>query len=95
VGGGTFDMAVRRHSDADLWASTHTDELAERTRSHPAATHLYLDVAQRGLGTGSCGPDALEQYRIGAGTHTLAFWCRAVGADDDVAALARSKRRTT
>ncbi|MFN7149240.1 MAG: glycoside hydrolase family 2 TIM barrel-domain containing protein [Microthrixaceae bacterium] len=95
VGGDTFDMAVRRHSDADLWASTHTDELEERSRAVPPATYLYLDVAQRGLGTGSCGPDTLEPYRIGAGTHTLAFWCRGVGSDADVAALARSKRRST
>jgi beta-galactosidase len=95
VGGGTFDMAVRRHRDADLWASTHTDELQARTTSLPPATYLYLDVAQRGLGTGSCGPDTLESYRVAAGTHTLAFWCREVGTGDDVAALARSKRRTT
>jgi beta-galactosidase len=34
---------------------------------------VNLDVAQRGLGTASCGPDTLERYRIGAGDHRLRF----------------------
>jgi len=34
---------------------------------------VNLDVAQRGLGTASCGPDTLERYRIGAGAHALNF----------------------
>lgn len=92
VGDGTFGMSVRRHRDADLWASRHTDDLAREDGQRPTATYLYLDVAQRGLGTGSCGPDALERYRIPSGRHRLAFWCAAVGARDDVAGLARSVR---
>jgi hypothetical protein len=34
---------------------------------------VNLDVAQRGLGTASCGPDTLERYRIPAGEHILDF----------------------
>ena len=30
VGDGTLGMAVRRHRDAELWASTHTDDLVHR-----------------------------------------------------------------
>ncbi len=34
---------------------------------------VNLDVAQRGLGTASCGPDTLERYRIGPGDYALDF----------------------
>lgn len=90
--GDTIGMAVRRHRDADLWATTHTDELARRVGGQDA-TYLYLDVAQRGLGTASCGPDALDRYRVGAGTHTLDVWFRGFDTrTEDPAALARSIR---
>ena len=35
---------------------------------------VQLDVAHRGLGTGSCGPRVAPQYRIPAGTFAFAFW---------------------
>jgi beta-galactosidase len=34
---------------------------------------VHLDVAHRGLGTASCGPDVLPQYRLPAGTFTFAY----------------------
>jgi beta-galactosidase len=52
----------------DLFAATHTTDLRPRQ-----AVLVNLDVAQRGLGTGSCGPGTLERYRIGAGDHNLTF----------------------
>jgi beta-galactosidase len=45
----------------DLFAAHHTIDLVPRPE-----TILYLDLAQRGLGTASCGPDALEAYRLQA-----------------------------
>jgi beta-galactosidase len=74
AGDATFTMSVRRHSDAELWSCTHTDDLARIEATRPAATFLHLDVAQRGLGTGSCGPDTLDRYRIGPGRHVLSVW---------------------
>ena len=93
TGDGTFGMAVRRHRDAELWASTHTDELAAQVAGRAPATFLHLDAGQRGLGTASCGPDTLDRYRLAAGTHTIGAWFRsfAPGADDP-AALARAVR---
>jgi beta-galactosidase len=49
---------------ADLAAATHDVELQPRPE-----TIVHLDVAHRGLGTASCGPDTLPEYRIGAGTY--------------------------
>jgi beta-galactosidase len=37
---------------------------------------VHLDVAHRGLGTASCGPDVLPQYEIAAGTYEFAYLVR-------------------
>ena len=40
---------------------------------------VHLDVAHRGLGTASCGPDTLEQYRIAPGRYEFSYtvgWVR-------------------
>ena len=34
-----------------------------------AETVIYFDVAHRGLGTASCGPDTLPEYRLGPGRY--------------------------
>jgi len=91
VANSPMGFAARHHSDSELWGATHTDEIGDL--SAPSATYLYLDTAQRGLGTGACGPDALENYRLGSGRHTISVWCRDLVAGDDPgawAAVARS-----
>lgn len=68
-GVGTQDrpaFAVRFHSDEQLWAANHTHDLTPL--GAPGSTWLYLNLAQRGLGTASCGPDALDRNRLGSGT---------------------------
>ncbi len=37
------------------------------------ALHVHIDVAHRGLGTASCGPDVRNEYRIGAGTFAFSY----------------------
>ena len=34
---------------------------------------VHADVAHRGLGTGSCGPDVLDRYRIRPGTYRFSY----------------------
>ena len=62
--GESFSFAVRRHSDADLGAASIPPQLPRRLESY-----VHIDHLVRGVGTGSCGPDTLPQYRIGAGTY--------------------------
>ena len=64
----TLEFNVSHFTAEDLYAAKHTTDLKARPE-----TILYLDAAHRGLGTNSCGPDALERYRVPAGRHTLAF----------------------
>ena len=67
--------SASRFAPQDLFAAKHTTDLAPRKE-----VRVNLDVAQRGLGTASCGPDILEQYRLGAGTYRLAFDIDVLGA---------------
>lgn len=60
VGGDpTFEFNASHFTAEDLFAAKHTLDLSPRPE-----TVLYLDVAQRGLGTASCGPDTREPYRL-------------------------------
>lgn len=61
-----FDFTATHVSAGQLWAARHWYEIKPANE-----TFLYVDVAQRGLGTASCGPDTLERYRLRPGTYTL------------------------
>lgn len=84
-------FSVRRHSDGELWSALHSHDL---TPSQAASTtYLYLDIAQRGVGTESCGPDTLEEYRIRPGRHRLRVWiCGFDPRSEDPGVLARTLR---
>jgi beta-galactosidase len=64
-------FAASHFTAADLTAATHTDELTPR-----AETILSLDLAQRGLGTASCGPDTAVQYRLLEPRYAFAYELR-------------------
>jgi beta-galactosidase len=49
----------------DLAGTTHAVDLRPRPE-----TVVHLDVAHRGLGTASCGPDTLPEYLIDPGTYS-------------------------
>ena len=51
-----------------LFSARHTTDLTPRPE-----TTLYLDIAQRGLGTATCGPDVLPRHKIPSGTHRLNY----------------------
>ena len=85
-----LSFTARHHADHELWAATHTDDLPPLAGA--SRTWLYLDAAQRGLGTAACGPDALDRYRVGSGRFTVSAWCRDLGPRDDAAAWAAVAR---
>ncbi|WP_208027131.1 glycoside hydrolase family 2 TIM barrel-domain containing protein [Rhabdothermincola sediminis] len=62
--GELFGFSASHHHADDLWRARHLVELRPR-----AETVVHLDVAHRGLGTLSCGPDTSPRYRVGAGTY--------------------------
>ena len=78
-------MSVSHFSDDDLWRARDLTELVPR-----AETIVHVDAADRGLGTLSCGPDVLPQYRIAPGDSPWRWRLRAYDpAREDVGVLAR------
>ncbi len=68
TGHSPFSFAARHHADADLEAATTTAELDPQPE-----TFVHVDHRLRGVGTGSCGPDTLLQYRIGPRRYTWSW----------------------
>ncbi len=68
-----LSFTARPHHDADLNEAETLAELA------PAeTTEVHIDAAMRGLGTGACGPDTLEPYRVGPGTYRFQWTLQAL-----------------
>ena len=67
--GANFGFNATHLPDEILDPAKHPSELVPE-----AETTLYLDAAMRGLGTGSCGPDTRDEYRIHPGTYRLSYW---------------------
>ncbi|MDR2759352.1 MAG: DUF4981 domain-containing protein [Spirochaetaceae bacterium] len=65
------NMGVSRYSPENLFTGLHTTDLKDLTQGPGAYWLLSIDVAQRGVGTATCGPDTLEPYRIRPGRFTL------------------------
>jgi beta-galactosidase len=68
-----FAFSASHFSADDLTAATHADELVARPE-----VIVHVDAAHRGLGTLSCGPDTLPEYRLGPGRYRWSQVWRAV-----------------
>jgi beta-galactosidase len=65
---GPMEFSVSHYTAQDLSSAYHTYDL------HPRAeVILSLDYRQRGLGTESCGPGPLEQYKIKPGRYSWSY----------------------
>lgn len=72
-GSSPFAASLLPYTPAELNAALHPYDLKDRGR-----VHLNLDIAQRGLGTGSCGEDTLPPYRIEPGDFSFTWWLRGI-----------------
>lgn len=70
---GRFSFSASHFRPEDLTKACHTHELRPRRR-----TTLLIDAIQRGIGTGSCGPDTIEKYKISNGTYKLHYTIRPI-----------------
>jgi beta-galactosidase len=64
-------VSVTHHRAADLATATHDIDLVPVPE-----TSVHIDAAHRGLGTASCGPDTLPEYRLTPGTYRWAWTLR-------------------
>lgn len=84
-GVGLFEAKAGHYSDATLAAARHTVDLVRDD-----VVHVALDVRQRGLGGGSCGPDTLARYLVPTGVSRLAYRLVPLARGDDPAARHRA-----
>ena len=70
-----LNFTASHYTDAEVFAARHINELKQLHDS----IYIRLDAAQRGLGTGSCGPQTLAQYQVNGGSHRISFWIKPVG----------------
>ncbi|MFK8022531.1 MAG: glycoside hydrolase family 2 TIM barrel-domain containing protein [Ilumatobacter sp.] len=61
-------ISATRHRDSELLAAAHETDLQKAK-----ALIVKIDVAHRGIGTASCGPDVLPQYEIPTGAHSFSY----------------------
>jgi beta-galactosidase len=67
-----FSFSVSKYTVHDLFACNHPAELTDLTQAEKDPHWmLTIDAAHRGVGTGACGPDTMEQYRIRPGVYRL------------------------
>lgn len=69
VGRDLLSISATHHTAADLTAAR---EMLELRRRDDVVVHV--DIAHRGLGTASCGPDTAPGYRLPAGRWRWRFW---------------------
>jgi beta-galactosidase len=65
---GPLEFSASHYTAQDIDSAYHTYDLTPR-----AEVILNLDYRQRGLGTESCGPGPLEQYRIKPGRYSWSY----------------------
>ena len=63
-----FEFSVSHYSDRELFNARHQSELKKEK-----AVYLHLDLLQRGVGTGSCGPQTLPAYCIDGKKYKFVF----------------------
>jgi beta-galactosidase len=74
VGGSApFHFSTSHFTAADLSDATHDVELRPRPE-----VFVHVDFAHRGLGTLSCGPDTLPEYRVGPGRYRFTWTLRPI-----------------
>jgi beta-galactosidase len=84
----TLAFSATHHTAADLYVARDTTELRRRE-----GLVVHVDVAHRGLGTASCGPDTLPHYLVRGGRWHWRWALRPFSrSEEDPGALARNLR---
>jgi beta-galactosidase len=63
------NVSVCRYTQENLWEARHTCDLRDLTGGENGGGFYFLniDIAQRGVGTATCGPDTRPEYRVRPG----------------------------
>ncbi|AEF80165.1 glycoside hydrolase family 2 TIM barrel-domain containing protein [Leadbettera azotonutricia] len=73
-----LNFSISRYTQENLMEALHTIDLKDVTAGAKGYYTLNIDIAQRGLGTATCGPDTLEKYRVRPGLFKMRLY---IGAE--------------
>jgi len=63
-----------RYSLQNMWESFHTCDLKDLSSGPAGHWFLFIDIAQRGVGTATCGPDTREEYCVRPGLFKMKLY---------------------
>jgi beta-galactosidase len=66
-----LQVTVSRWTDAEVADAGHLEDLPARD-----SCWIWIDAAQRGVGSGACGPDTSPGHRIGPGRYRWSYRLR-------------------
>jgi beta-galactosidase len=68
------NFSVSRYSLENLTAALHTPDLVDLSAGEKGYYFLNIDIAQRGVGTATCGPDTRMEYRLRGGLYRMRLY---------------------
>jgi beta-galactosidase len=68
------NFSVSRYSQENLFKALHTIDLVDLSAGEEGYYFLNIDMAQRGVGTSTCGPDTRQEYRIWGGLYRMILY---------------------
>jgi beta-galactosidase len=69
-----LNFSVSRYTQENLFKALHTIDLVDTSAGENGYYFLNIDIAQRGLGTSTCGPDTRPEYLIWGGLYTIRLY---------------------
>jgi len=67
-------IGCSKYSLENLWEALHTYDLKEQGADN--GWFLFIDIARRGAGTATCGPDTREEYRVRPGLYKIKLYIK-------------------
>jgi len=67
-------FSVSRYTKENLFKALHTIDLVDMSAAKDGYYFFNIDVAQRGVGTSTCGPDTRPEYRIWGGLYRMRLY---------------------
>jgi len=68
------NIGCSRYSLQNMWESFHTFDLKDLSCGSDGYWFLFIDIAQRGVGTATCGPDTREEYCVRPGIYKMKLY---------------------
>jgi beta-galactosidase len=71
------NFSVSRYTQENLFKALHTIDLVDVSAGENGYYFLNIDIAQRGVGTATCGPDTRPEYRVWGGLYRMRLYISA------------------